>query len=58
MGPDVIYVTGRRRKVGEINGKSCNLNNCLKKVVYASWPRHEETVSGGHGGAWWASPAF
>jgi hypothetical protein len=24
------YVSGRRRKHGEVNGKSANLNNCLK----------------------------
>ncbi|GBF89253.1 six-hairpin glycosidase [Raphidocelis subcapitata] len=29
-----IYVTGRTRAKGEINGKSANLNNCLTKVIY------------------------
>lgn len=27
---DIIYVSGRKRKPGEMNGKSCNINNCLK----------------------------
>ncbi|KAL6757888.1 nucleotide-diphospho-sugar transferase [Haematococcus lacustris] len=43
MGPDVIYVTGRKRKHGEVNGKSANLNNCLKNVIYANHPRHTDT---------------
>ena len=29
---DVVYVSGRKRKPGEMNGKSCNLNNCLKQI--------------------------
>ena len=29
-----MYVSGRTRAKGEINGKSANLNNCLKTVVY------------------------
>ena len=32
MGPEVVYVSGRTRKPGEMNGKSCNLNNCLKQI--------------------------
>jgi endoglucanase len=32
MGPDVVYVSGRTRPAGEINGKSANLNNCLKQI--------------------------
>jgi hypothetical protein len=28
-------VTGRVRQKGEINGKSANLNHCLKQVIYA-----------------------
>lgn len=33
MGPDCVYVTGRVRDPnGEINGKSNNLNNCLKMI--------------------------
>lgn len=33
MGPDCVYVTGRvRDPLGETNGKSNNLNNCLKMI--------------------------
>ena len=32
MGSDLVYVSGRKRAPGEMNGKSCNLNNCLKQV--------------------------
>ena len=32
MGSDLIYVSGRKRKPGEMNGKSCNLNNCLSQI--------------------------
>lgn len=28
------YVTGRKRVAGQINGKSANLNHCLKTVVF------------------------
>ena len=31
-GPEVVYVSGRTRKPGEMNGKSCNLNNCLSHI--------------------------
>jgi hypothetical protein len=34
LGMDAVYVTGRDRKKGEVNGKSGNLNNCLKNVIY------------------------
>lgn len=34
---DCRYVSGRTRKPGEINGKSANLNNCLKNVIYAGY---------------------
>ncbi|KAL6758953.1 hypothetical protein V8C86DRAFT_3133889, partial [Haematococcus lacustris] len=37
---DVVYVSGRTRKKGEVNGKSANLNFCLHKI-YASLPRSE-----------------
>ncbi|KAI8463876.1 MAG: nucleotide-diphospho-sugar transferase [Monoraphidium minutum] len=33
-GGCVSYVTGRTRTKGEINGKSANLNHCLKTVIY------------------------
>ena len=32
LGPDVTYVSGRRRESGESNGKSRNLNNCLTQI--------------------------
>lgn len=32
MGPEIIYVSGRTRQPGEMNGKSCNLNNCLNQI--------------------------
>lgn len=32
MGSDLVYVSGRKRKPGEMNGKSCNLNNCLSQI--------------------------
>ena len=32
MGPSVVYVSGRRRAAGEMNGKSGNLNNCLTQI--------------------------
>ncbi|KAK9828913.1 hypothetical protein WJX72_002766 [[Myrmecia] bisecta] len=32
MGPEIVYVSGRQRAVGEMNGKSCNLNNCLNQI--------------------------
>ena len=32
MGPDVQYVSGRKRPVGEMNGKSGNLNSCAAQL--------------------------
>lgn len=32
-----VYVSGRQRAKGEINGKSANLNNCLKNIVYPQY---------------------
>ncbi len=40
-GEDVVYVSGRVRKVGEINGKSANLNFALTNVIYKNYPRNE-----------------
>lgn len=31
------YVSGRVRPAGEINGKSGNLNNCLRNVIYVNY---------------------
>lgn len=32
MAPDVVYISGRTRPKGEMNGKSGNLNNCLRQI--------------------------
>ncbi|KAG1672206.1 hypothetical protein FOA52_002907 [Chlamydomonas sp. UWO 241] len=40
-GEDIVYVTGRIRKKGEVNGKSANLNNTLKNVVYKNYPKND-----------------
>ena len=32
MGKEVVYVSGRVRAPGEMNGKSGNLNNCLSQI--------------------------
>jgi endoglucanase len=28
----VVYVSGRKREAGEMNGKSGNINNCLSQI--------------------------
>ena len=28
----IVYISGRKRTPGEMNGKSANLNNCLRQV--------------------------
>ncbi|KAK9904260.1 hypothetical protein WJX75_007984 [Coccomyxa subellipsoidea] len=38
MGPDIVYVSGRIRKSGEMNGKSANLNNCLSHIYPVGTP--------------------
>lgn len=38
MGLDVVYVSGRSRTAGEINGKSANLNNCLGQIYPENIP--------------------
>ena len=42
-GDDVVYVSGRTRKPGEMNGKSANLNNCLSHIYPPdlAMPPHE-----------------
>jgi cellulose synthase/poly-beta-1,6-N-acetylglucosamine synthase-like glycosyltransferase len=35
LGPDVVYVSGRIRKPGEMNGKSGNMNNCARQLYPA-----------------------
>ena len=32
LGRDCIYVSGRQRATGEMNGKSGNLNNCCRQI--------------------------
>jgi len=32
LGPEVQYVSGRKRPVGEMNGKSGNLNSCASQI--------------------------
>ena len=32
LGRDCIYVSGRQRASGEMNGKSGNLNNCCRQI--------------------------
>ena len=29
----IVYISGRKRTPGEMNGKSANLNNCLRQVI-------------------------
>ena len=32
MGPELVYVSGRKRPPGEMNGKSGNLNNVVSQL--------------------------
>ena len=32
MGPELVYVSGRKRPIGEMNGKSGNLNNVASQL--------------------------
>ena len=36
--PEVVYVSGRQRPKGEMNGKSANLNNCLRQIYPENTP--------------------
>ena len=38
------YVTGRKRKEGEKNGKSANVNNCLQNHIYAGYLDRKEKI--------------
>ena len=38
MGPEIVYVSGRTRAVGEMNGKSANLNNCASQIYPSDLP--------------------
>ena len=35
---DVVYVSGRARAPGEMNGKSGNLNFCASQLYPTAWP--------------------
>ena len=35
LGAEVVYVSGRTRRNGEMNGKSGNLNNCARQLYPA-----------------------
>ena len=37
-GSGAVYVSGRQRAVGEMNGKSANLNNCLRHIYPETHP--------------------
>ena len=37
-GRGVVYVSGRTRAPGEMNGKSANLNNCMKQIYPGNCP--------------------
>ena len=32
LGADVVYISGRKRPPGEMNGKSGNINNCVSQI--------------------------
>ena len=38
MGPEIVYVSGRTRAAGEMNGKSANLNNCASQIYPSDLP--------------------
>ena len=38
VGPSLVYVAGRKRTPGEMNGKSANLNNCLRQLYPEDLP--------------------
>lgn len=38
LGPDVVYVSGRKREPGEMNGKSGNLNNVCSQLYPKGTP--------------------
>ena len=45
-GPLGGYVTGRTRENGEMNGKSANVNNCLKNYIFAKWVQWAQLMTG------------
>lgn len=44
LGPEARYVTGRTRKPGEINGKSANVNNCLRNVIFSEYEGRPQDI--------------
>jgi hypothetical protein len=38
---ELSHPTYRIRKKGEVNGKSGNLNNALRNVIYKNYPKNE-----------------
>eukprot|EP00879_Flechtneria_rotunda_P004438 GHRR01004689.1.p1 GENE.GHRR01004689.1~~GHRR01004689.1.p1 ORF type:complete len:1077 (+),score=332.23 GHRR01004689.1:2028-5258(+) len=38
------YVSGRIRTPGEINGKSANVNNCLRNIIFPEYEGHPELI--------------
>jgi hypothetical protein len=44
LGDEARYVTGRTRKAGEINGKSANVNNCLRNVIFPEYEGSPEAI--------------
>lgn len=45
LGPEAKYVTGRIRKSGEINGKSANVNNCLRNIIFPEYEGRPQDIS-------------
>jgi hypothetical protein len=44
LGDEARYVSGRTRKQGEINGKSANVNNCLRNVIFPEYEGRVEAI--------------
>lgn len=44
LGEEARYVSGRARKQGEINGKSANVNNCLRNVIFHEYEGRPEAI--------------
>lgn len=38
------YVSGRTRTPGEINGKSANVNNCLRNVIFPEYEGRPQDI--------------
>jgi len=44
LGDEARYVSGRTRKQGEINGKSANVNNCLRNIIFPEYEGSPEAI--------------